>query len=325
MLQPDNKTEDKLWCTGAMEIKQLRTFATVAELGSLAKASDRLRIAQPALSRQIKQLEHELRTDLFVRNGRGMILTEAGQLLRSKVGNIVRQIEQARDDVLSMSGNPFGLVVLGITPTVSSVLSARLARRAMQELPDIRLRIIESNGGHLVEWLHRNEMDMAIVYGPAKDLHLSAHPLGSDELMFVGPRASGLDSLEVVELEQVIEKPLIMPSHSNGLRSLAEKAAARCGKDLNIIVEADCFRVIVDIVKQGVGYTMLPPSSIRQEIEQGALEAVCISKPVIRRQLVLASSTERLSTLALQATEKLIRSEVDVLSREGVWTLGGQK
>ncbi|HBY32138.1 MAG TPA: transcriptional regulator, partial [Bradyrhizobium sp.] len=61
-----------------MDFRQLRTFACVAELGSLSKASDTLRVAQPALSRQIKLLEHELRTELFTRNGRGMVLTDAG-------------------------------------------------------------------------------------------------------------------------------------------------------------------------------------------------------------------------------------------------------
>ena len=64
-----------------MDLKQLRTFRAVAELGSLSKAADRLRAAQPALSRHIKLLEHELRVELFVRNGRGMLLTSAGRML----------------------------------------------------------------------------------------------------------------------------------------------------------------------------------------------------------------------------------------------------
>ncbi len=73
-----------------MDFRQLRTFSCVAELGSLSKASDTLRVAQPALSRQIKLLEHELRTELFTRNGRGMVLTEAGRLLLARTSGIVR-------------------------------------------------------------------------------------------------------------------------------------------------------------------------------------------------------------------------------------------
>ena len=89
----------------------------MAELGSLSKASDTLRVAQPALSRQIKLLEHELRTELFTRNGRGMVLTDAGRLLLARTSGIVRQIDQIRDDIQSAQGPPSGRVVLGLVPT----------------------------------------------------------------------------------------------------------------------------------------------------------------------------------------------------------------
>jgi DNA-binding transcriptional LysR family regulator len=93
-----------------MDLKQLRTFRAVAELGSLSKAADRLRAAQPALSRHIKLLEHELRVELFVRNGRGMLLTSAGRMLLDRTTGLVRQIEQVRDDLQSASGKPSGRV-----------------------------------------------------------------------------------------------------------------------------------------------------------------------------------------------------------------------
>ena len=147
-----------------MDLKQLRTFRAVAELGSLSKAADRLRAAQPALSLHIKLLEHELRVELFVRNGRGMLLTSAGRMLLDRTTGLIRQIEQVSDDLKSANGNPSGRVILGLVPTVSAVLSGRFARRVITEFPDVSLRIVESYGGHLVEWLHRGEMDLAIIY-----------------------------------------------------------------------------------------------------------------------------------------------------------------
>ena len=149
-----------------MDIRQLRTFSCVAELGSLSKASDTLRVAQPALSRQIKLLEHELRAELFTRNGRGMVLTDAGRLLLARTAGIVRQIDQVRDEIQSAGGPPSGRVVLGLVPTVSCVISARLARRTVDTYPGISLCIVESYSGHLTEWLHRGEMDLALIYGP---------------------------------------------------------------------------------------------------------------------------------------------------------------
>jgi len=161
-----------------MDLKQLRTFRAVAELGSLSKAADRLRAAQPALSRHIKLLEHELRAELFTRNGRGMVLTEAGRLLLARTAGIVRQIDQIRDDIQSSGGPPSGRVVLGLVPTVSCVVSARLARRTVESYPGISLCIVESYSGHLIEWLHRGQMDLAVIYGPSVDLHLTVQALG---------------------------------------------------------------------------------------------------------------------------------------------------
>src|SRR3954471_13308131 len=169
-----------------MDLKQLRTFRAVAELGSLSKAADRLRAAQPALSRHIKLLEHELRVELFVRNGRGMLLTSAGRMLLDRTTGLIRQIEQVSDDLKSANGNPSGRVILGLVPTVSAVLSGRFARRVINEFPDVSLRIVESYGGHLIEWLHRGEMDLAIIYGPAVDLHLQVQSIGREEIVAAG-------------------------------------------------------------------------------------------------------------------------------------------
>ena len=130
-----------------MDLRQLRTFSCVAELGSLSKASDTLRVAQPALSRQIKLLEHELRAELFTRNGRGMVLTDAGRLLLARTAGIVRQIDQVRDEIQSTGGPPSGRVVLGLVPTVSCVISARLARRTVDATPAFLFALSKATAG----------------------------------------------------------------------------------------------------------------------------------------------------------------------------------
>ena len=236
-----------------MDFRQLRTFTCVAELGSLSKASDTLRIAQPALSRQIKLLEHELRAELFTRNGRGMVLTDAGRLLLARTSGIVRQIDQIRDDLQSAQGPPSGRVVLGLVPTVSCVLSARLARRCVESFPGISLRIVESYSGHLVEWLHRGEMDLAILYGRSADLHLNVQSLGRDSIVAVGPRGCGLAKKKHVEIGWLLRQRLVLPSHSHGLRALIEHAAAAKKLKLDVQLEADSFRVLTSLVEEGLG------------------------------------------------------------------------
>jgi molybdenum-dependent DNA-binding transcriptional regulator ModE len=145
-----------------MDLKQLRTFRAVAELGSLSKAADRLRTAQPALSRHIKLLEHELRVELFVRNGRGMLLTSAGRMLLDRTTGLVRQIEQVRDDLQSASGKPSGRVILGLVPTVSAVFSGRFAPasspifRMSRCASSKAMAGIWSNGCIVARWIWRS-------------------------------------------------------------------------------------------------------------------------------------------------------------------------
>ncbi|TPQ30076.1 transcriptional regulator [Bradyrhizobium guangdongense] len=303
-----------------MDFRQLRTFSCVAELGSLSKASDTLRVAQPALSRQIKLLEHELRAELFTRNGRGMVLTEAGRLLLARTSGIVRQIDQIRDDIQSAQGPPSGQVVLGLVPTVSCVLSARFARRCVETYPGISLRIVESYSGHLVEWLHRAEMDLAILYGRSADLHLTTQSLGRDQIVAVGPRGCGLSRKKSVEIGWLLRQRLVLPSHSHGLRALIEHAAAQKKIKLDVKLEADSFRVLTSLVEEGLGFALLPPSSVHAEVAAGRLEAAPISKPM-SRELIVASPIDRPVSTATAAVTTLLREEIAACRKEGVWDI----
>jgi DNA-binding transcriptional LysR family regulator len=304
-----------------MDIRQLRTFSCVAELGSLSKASDTLRVAQPALSRQIKLLEHELRADLFTRNGRGMVLTDAGRLLLARTAGIVRQIDQVRDEIQSAGGPPSGRVVLGLVPTVSCVISARLARRTVDKYPGISLCIVESYSGHLMEWLHRGEMDLALIYGPSSDLHLTVQSLGRDTIVAVGPRGSGLAQRKQVDIGWLLKQRLVLPSHSHGLRALIEQAAAKKKLKLDVKLEADSFRVLTSLVEEGLGYTLLPPSSVRNEVATGRLETAAIAKPAPMRELTLASPIDHPGSTAITLITELIRDELSACREDGLWDI----
>lgn len=304
-----------------MDLRQLRTFKLVAELGSLSSASDRLRVAQPALSRQIKLLEHELQAELFVRTGRGMVLTAPGRMLLDRTAGLVRQIEQVRDDMQSAGAAPSGSVALGLVPTVSNVVSARFACRVAKELPGVSLRIVESYGGHLVDWLHRSELDLALIYGPATDLHLAVQPVGWDNVVAVGPPGCGLSARREVEMGWVLQQRLILPSYSHGLRALVEKAAARRSRSLDIVMEADSYRVLTSLVAAGLGYTVLPPSAIRLEITEGALETAAIVRPVVTRELILAAQSGHPASVASAAVSAILLSEVAALAAEGAWAI----
>lgn len=304
-----------------MDLRQLRTFHAVAELGSLSKASDQLHLAQPALSRHIRLLEHELRTALFNRNGRGMVLTEAGRLLLTRTSGWVQQMEQLRDDMVSLNGTPSGKVALGIVPTASAVLAGRMAQGVTSELPNVALRLVEGYGGYLIDWLHRGEIDLAVIYGQAQGLHLNLDPLASDELMIVGPPGSNLEKRKTESLSWLSQQRLVLPSKSHGLRQLIEHAARKLDLSLNVMMEADSFRALVDFVKSGGGYTVLPPSAIQRERREKLLEAVPLREPHVVRHLMLAWSMDRPLSLASQAIAALLKRETAAVATAGIWSL----
>jgi LysR family transcriptional regulator, nitrogen assimilation regulatory protein len=302
-----------------VNLQQLKTFVLIAELGSLSKVSDRIRIAQPALSRQMRLLQEEAGVVLLIRHRRGLQLTEAGEELLQRVSGVIRQLDRVFDDVRTLSGSARGRVALGIVPTASYVLAGQLACRVAARYPGISLRIVEAYSVHLIEWLQRGEIDVAIMYGSDADFHLRTEPLLSDELALVGPSSSPLKSTVPVAVAALATLPLVLPSRPNGLRLLVEGAAAKARVKLSVRFEADSFRVLNDLVEKGLGYTVLPVSAISREREAGLLKFAPLIQPKVARPLVLGLPSEGAVSRATKTVIGLVREEIIELVRTGVW------
>ena len=127
-----------------MDLRQLEYFVRVAELGSFTRAALALDVAQPALSRQVRLLELELRQSLLARHGRGAAPTEAGQVLLEHARGILHQVEHARDELARLRGALVGRVTLGLPPSVARALAVPLVQAFGQQLPEARLSITEA-------------------------------------------------------------------------------------------------------------------------------------------------------------------------------------
>ena len=306
-----------------MDLKQLRSFREIAEAGSLCRAADRLRLAQPALSRQIRLLEAEAGLALFTRHGRGMALTEAGRELLARISGPLRQLEGAFAEVRALSGAVAGQVALGMMPTVAAVLAGPLARRVAERHPAVSLRIVEGYTGHLIEWVQRGATDATLLYGPASDLHLPVRDLFIEALVLAGPPGSGLSPEVPVTLADAARRPLVAPSLPHGLRSIVETAAARARITLNLRHEADSFLVLKDLVECGLGFAILPRSSIRREEQEGRMAVAPLVRPTIRRQVVLAVPPDRAAGRATEAVLALLAEEVAARADGGDWRAVG--
>ncbi|MBY0135845.1 LysR family transcriptional regulator [Paracoccus yeei] len=301
-----------------MDLKQLRTFIMVAESGSLSSASDRLRLAQPALSRQIKLLEDEIGFDLFIRSGRGMQLTEHGGVLLSRVAGLIKQLDDSIQDVRSLLAEPTGNVVLGCIPTASHVVAGRIAVRVAAELPQVSLRIVEGYAGHLIDWLHRGEVDLAVLYGPSSDLHLRISDIMFEELVLVSPAGKAPEGDEV-PVAALGDLNLVLPSRPHGLRLLVEAAAAKAATTINVKFQADSFRVLKDIVAAGLGHTILPLSAFYREPQMELYQITRLVSPRISRRLVMALPPNRQDTKATAAVRDLVTDEILRMVKSGEW------
>ena len=301
-----------------MDLKQLRTFREVAEAGSLSRAADRLHLAQPALSRQIRLLEAEVGVPLFARHGRGMQLTEAGSALLERIDGPVRQLEGAVAEVRSLAGAVSGQVALGMMPTISSVLAGPLARRVARDHAGISLRIVEGYTGHLIEWVQRGVTDATLLYGPAPALHLRVTPLLIEEMVLVGAAGGGIGP-QPVPFVDLAGQRLVLPSRQHGLRRIVEAAAGRAGIALNVAFEADSFGVLKELVESGLGQAVLPRSAIRVEEAAGRLRVAPLVRPVPRREVVLALPPDRVPSRAVTVVLGLLEQEVALRAAAGDW------
>jgi DNA-binding transcriptional LysR family regulator len=302
-----------------MELSQLRTLIHVADLGSLSKAADRIGIAQPALSRQIRMLEEELSVRLFTRHGRGMVLTEKGREILEHATRVMTELEEIRAAASDLDAPLQGRIAIGFPPTVADILSVPLVSAFGKTHPQVELRLVGAYTGHLIDWLHRGEIDVAILYDPQTARSLRTEPLLLEELFLIGPSESGLSAGHPVRFADLAGKRVLLPSTRHGLRTIVEQCAIEAGITLRIAVEADSYATLKDLVRHGHGWTILPLSPIHDDIAAGRLAAAPLTNPAPVRHLVLSYPADRpVSRLTRFAGDKIADIVADQVARR-IW------
>jgi LysR family nitrogen assimilation transcriptional regulator len=296
-----------------MNLKQLEYFVHVAELGSFTRAADHLDIAQPALSRQVRQLEIELRHNLLTRNGRGVTTTEAGRRLLEHGRGILHQVARAKEDLEEMRGAPVGHAALGLPPTVGRILTVILVDEFRKRFPKASLGIVEGLSVNINEWLASGRIDVGLVYNPMPTPALDTRALVAEPLYLIGP-ASGRKRIEAsgppmgspIALKDLGSHGLIVPSRPNSMRMFVESRLADIGERINVALEIDGIPAILDLVARGHGFAVLSLNAIRRDPLRAQLLPRPIVKPRLVTTLAIATSAQRpLTPLARQVAELL--------------------
>ncbi|MBE7941585.1 MULTISPECIES: LysR substrate-binding domain-containing protein [Ramlibacter] len=293
-----------------MDLKQLEYFVRVAELGSFTRAAIELDVAQPALSRQVRLLEVELRQTLLVRNGRGAVPTEAGTILLEHGRGILHQVQRARDDLGRLRGGVSGRVAVGLPSSVARVLTVPLTRAFREALPQAHLSISEGLSGGLQEGLATGRLDIALLYNAQPSRELDISPLLEEDLLLVQARPPGLPEDPPpgpVALMDVAALPLVIPTRPNAIRMHVEAQMADIGARPTVALEIDGVSSILDLVLDGAGCAILSRNALLNSHRPSAYTARQIGAPPLRIRLCLVTSLQRPATPVQKATLDLIR------------------
>ncbi len=292
-----------------MDLKQLEYFVRVAELGSFTRAAIALNIAQPALSRQIRLLEVELKQNLLTRNGRGAVPTEAGKLLLAHGRGILHQVDRAREELGQVRGSLAGRVALGLPTSLARALAVPLIRAFQTELPQASLSISEGLSVPMQESLINGRLDLAVLYNAQPLPELEISPLLEEDLLLVQRRSDSVPtekSPDSITLRELTTLPLVIPTRPNAIRMQVESALANVGCRLNIALEIDGVSAILDLVANGSGAAVLSRNAVVSSVRPNAFITRTIIEPELRTQISMAVSASRPATRTLLATMTLI-------------------
>lgn len=308
--------------TSILDARQLRYFTAIVEHNAFSRAAMHLGIAQPALSQHVRNMEQALGTKLLQRNARGVVPTEAGEILLRHAAVILDQFQKAEEEIRGRAAEPAGEVRVGLPGTISEILSVPLISAARRRYPGIKLRIAEAMSGFVLDWMRRGQIDLAVIYREVERGSLATTPILEEELVFFGKAdvdfvSSGSEGR--IDFANLATVPLILPGPSHGLRQLIDKEAHFAGISLSISTEVDTYLNIKQLVERGFGSAVLPLNAIKREISDGTLRYWRIESPTILRTVYLVNTRDRPMRNATAVIRKLIHEVVGELVAAGEW------
>ncbi|MEU9535389.1 MULTISPECIES: LysR family transcriptional regulator [Streptomyces] len=282
-----------------MEIRQLRHFMAVVTHGSFTAAARAELIVQSALSTSVRNLERELGAELFDRTGRRVVLTEAGRALLPAARTVLAGTDAARDAVAAVSGLATGRVRVGTIQTLTCVdLAAELA--AFHGLwPGVQISLREATTPELVAGVRAGELDLAFLAPDAAALPegLTAFATWHEDLVLITAPGHPLATAGRTLIKDLADEPFVDFRAGTGLETAVRRLAAHCGLERRITCDVTQIRLLVDLVRAGIGVAIVP----RRIGEDAGLPCVTIRQPEPGRTVLLVGRAPRPRNPAAEA------------------------
>lgn len=301
-----------------MELRQLRYFVKIADLGSLSKASRALHVAQPALSQQMAQLEAELGQLLLVRMSTGVRMTEQGEIFYTHAQRVLRQIEDIRSAIGSLEKSPSGTVSIGLPQTTATQYGLPLIEATAQRFPAIRLELFDEINGHIPQRLDSGRFDIGVIVNDDDAAMLQSTPL-MDEHLFLVSRADQSRGLLSATAADIARLPLSVPGPGLGIRPMLDAFLARGGVTLQEpMVWTNSMSMMRRAMLSGLGHTIMPWGAVAQELAAGTLKATPLT-PLLTRRVYVCTARSGTLSLAAQAVHTLLLAIVRQSVADGQW------
>jgi DNA-binding transcriptional LysR family regulator len=270
-----------------MEIRQLRYLVTIVEAGGFTRAAERVHVAQPGVSAQIRLLERELGQELLDRSGRTVRLTEAGAAVLPFARAALRAIDSLRDTADEMAGLMRGRVRLGMVTSCGVPDMPLLLARFHREYPGIDITLVEDSAYALVDQLRDGELDLALIALSSKDPEgLELAVIADEPIVAVVPHGEPLSHQERIGLGALEQHTLISMPVGSGIRAVLDEVCTAAGVRPRIGLEATNLEMLAQLAIRGLGVAIVPESSAREHADD--LHMLRIDPAVLRGRLAMA-------------------------------------
>jgi DNA-binding transcriptional LysR family regulator len=268
-----------------MDLRQLSYFVAVAEEGQFTRGAARVLVAQPAVSAQVRRLEHELGEQLFVREQNGVRLTVAGESLLPHARAAIAAADRGRDAIASLRGVMHGRLAVAVAGPVDRRFAQALGdfHRAH---PAVEISVAHHQNEPLLEAVAEGSIDAAIVGVGAQPLppRVRARVVATEPLVLAVRNGNSLSRRRTIALAQLRDQPMITLVRGSGLRTVLENACRDAGFAPIITAEAGDLSSLVELAAEGLGVAVLP----RSATDGADVAVVRITRPRLQRRTALA-------------------------------------
>jgi len=306
---PDDAARERV-----LGLRDLRYFLSAAMTGNVGRAARELNVSQSAISKQIRKLEEGLGKPLLLRHGRGVTPTPAGARLRDRLRTVMTilaaPLDEAEADALPDT------ISLGVSPETSGPFVVPLINSTRLLWPRLTFEVREGSVADLTEWITHRHIDVAVLDDAPLLSELEVMPITTDAIGLVGPVHSRVATdPRPLPLRDLSGEPLILPGGQHWLRRRLDQAALQRGVRLTPILQIDSASLCKTMVRNGLGYTILPVSTVQCEIAQGMLAF----RPLAQPSLMCTRSVTRhraTSSTPVVAFAERVHETIRALARE---------